>query len=601
RCISGTCSVRQGAVVCTFTDEENLTRQRGWSRSRTLSVSYAAGTTSPLEQRGSTTAIPEELTLDYAEITSIPPLPLWTLLAADKETPTKPTADDQQDYNQLFDGNVPMESLDDLLDEDEEDDSLRRCDRRQSANPDKQCTLSHFGPRQGRLLSRLLTHTHLPGLSSLDQMHLLALADTVSTCNTDFSERFAIDAAKHAIAKENLSGVPEGEASSDSLDDCGLRFLLAMKHYNYLLRCLPLAQRAKFQRQGVATNNLVWAFHSESEEELLALVPSYSKGSPRWSTLKELGVGWWLRNHTLLRTCMEKVAKASYQVNQDPLDAAIFYLAMKKKSLVWALFRSMRDDRMTSFFANNFEEDRWRKAALKNAFALLGKQRFEHAAAFFLLAGALRDAVEVCLNKLEDLQLAMVITRLYEGDMDSTPPSLKRLLYEEVLGCDAKGENQSQQQAHPDPFLRSMALWILKEYTGSLNTLLQTNVGNMHPLYQDDKQEGSTANPNVFNFYVYLRTHPLVIRQYLAASYQDKKKHTVVLSGFSYGMENSTKQQTSDRQLLLEDSITPLERQLYFTTAHAHFKAGCPALALEVLSKLPNKVLEASVEDSPSE
>lgn len=36
----------------------------------------------------------------------------------------------------------------------------------------------------------------------------------------------------------------------------------------------------------------------------------------------------------------------------------------------------------------------------------------------------------MCLNKLEDLQLAMVITRLYEGDMDSTPPSLKRLLYE---------------------------------------------------------------------------------------------------------------------------------------------------------------------------
>ncbi|XP_054286224.1 dmX-like protein 2 isoform X3 [Macrosteles quadrilineatus] len=601
RCISGTCTVRQGAVVCTFTDEENLTRQRGWSRSRTLSVSYAAGTTSPLEQRGSTTAIPEELTLDYAEITSIPPLPLWTLLAADKETPAKAAADDQQDYNQLFDGNVAMPSLDDLLDEEEDEDGPRRCDRRQSANPEKQCTISHFGPRQGRLLSRLLTHTHLPGLSSLDQMHLLALADTVSTCNTDFSERFAIDAAKSAIAKENLSGLPEGEASSDSLDDCGLRFLLAMKHYNYLLRCLPLAQRAKFQKQGVATNNLVWAFHSESEEDLLNLIPSYSKGSPRWSTLKELGVGWWLRNHTLLKTCMEKVAKASYQINQDPLDAAIFYLAMKKKSLVWALFRSRRDDRMTSFFSNNFEEDRWRKAALKNAFALLGKQRFEHAAAFFLLAGALRDAIEVCLNKLEDLQLAMVITRLYEGDMDSTPPSLKRLLHEEVLGCDSKGENQNLSQAHPDPFLRSMALWILKEHQGSLNTLLQTNVGSMHPLYHDDKPEGTSANPNVFNFYVYLRTHPLLIRQYLAASYQDKKKHTVVLSGFSYGLETASgKQQKTDRQLTLEDSITPLERQLYFTTAHAHFKAGCPALALEVLSKLPNKVLEPSSAESPS-
>lgn len=77
------------------------------------------------------------------------------------------------------------------------------------------------------------------------------------------------------------------------------------------------------------------------------------------------------------------------------MDAAIFYLAMKKKSLVWGLFRSKRDERMTQFFSNNFAEDRWRKAALKNAFALLGKQRFEHAAAFFLLAGALRDAIEV--------------------------------------------------------------------------------------------------------------------------------------------------------------------------------------------------------------
>lgn len=55
-----------------------------------------------------------------------------------------------------------------------------------------------------------------------------------------------------------------------------------------------------------------------------------------------------------------------------------------------------------------------------------------------------------------------------------------------------------------------------------------------------------------------------------------------------------------DKQLLLEDSITPLERQLYFTTAHAHFKAGCPALALEVLSKLPNKVIESNGNDSPS-
>jgi len=56
------------------------------------------------------------------------------------------------------------------------------------------------------------------------------------------------------------------------------------------------------------------------------------------------------------------------------------------------------------------------------------------------------------------------------------------------------------------------------------------------------------ANPNVFNFYVYLRTHPLLIRHYLASTYQDKKNHTVVLSGFSYGSDAKCRE-TSDRQV----------------------------------------------------
>lgn len=53
---------------------------------------------------------------------------------------------------------------------------------------------------------------------------------------------------------------------------------------------------------------------------------------------------------------------------------------------------------LTEFFANDFSEDKWKKAALKNAFVLIGKQRFEHAVAFFLLGGALSDALQVLLS-----------------------------------------------------------------------------------------------------------------------------------------------------------------------------------------------------------
>lgn len=86
------------------TDGDSLERQRGWSRSRTLSMSYTAGVNSPNEPKGSTTQIPEELTLDYTEIVSIPPLPLWVLLTADKETnvQTKKQKEEIADYDALL-------------------------------------------------------------------------------------------------------------------------------------------------------------------------------------------------------------------------------------------------------------------------------------------------------------------------------------------------------------------------------------------------------------------------------------------------------------------------------------------------------------------
>lgn len=97
-----------------------------------------------------------------------------------------------------------------------------------------------------------------------------------------------------------------------------------------------------------------------------------------------------------------------------------FTLQLKKKAVILGLYRSQKDTKMTQFFGHNFEEERWRKAALKNAFSLLGKQRFEHSAAFFLLGGCLKDAIEVCLEKLNDIQLALVIARLFESEFDKS-------------------------------------------------------------------------------------------------------------------------------------------------------------------------------------
>ena len=180
-----------------------------------------------------------------------------------------------------------------------------------------------------------------------------------------------------------------------------------------------------------------------------------------------------------------------------------------------------------------------------------------------------------------------MILRLYENDLEaSTPSSFKNLLQEKVLGIDPSNPNDvdSDLQDPPacsDPFLRSMAYWILNDYSSALETLLETYT----KLENKSLEEGMdcyTARPSVFNFYNYLRTHPLLVRQHLATTAVDKSK-TVLLSGFSYG----AKVAAGDKNVTYVDRITPVERRLYFMTAHEHFKNGCPALALEVLTKLP--------------
>nr|DBA31766.1 TPA: hypothetical protein GDO54_007546 [Pyxicephalus adspersus] len=491
-------------------------------------------------------------TRDYTEIDSIPPLPLYALVAADKDTAysaPEETTKMSQTSKLSFDSKVGDQYSDLFQVQSVTTEDFIGFETEKKESKSKVINLSQYGPsyfgrEHASVLSSHLMHSSLPGLTRLEQMFLVALADTVATTSTELGES----------RDNNYSG-------GDNLDECGLRYLLAMRLHTCLLTSLPPLYRIQLLHQGLSTCHFAWAFHSEAEEELINMIPAIQKCDPQWSELRAMGIGWWVRNINTLRRCIEKVAKAAFQRNNEPLDAAIFYLAMKKKAVLWGLFRSQHDEKMTQFFSHNFKEDRWRKAALKNAFSLLGKQRFEQSAAFFLLAGSLKDAIEVCLEKMEDIQLAMVIARLYESEFDISS-TYESLLYERVLGCQKDGSGFCCTKLHPDPFLRSIAYWIMKDYTKALDTLLEQTPK------EDDENPVliKSCNPVVFSFYNYLRTHPLLIR---------RRFNTPEVTVGLKTDKNSA------------DEINLIERKLFFTTANAHFKVGCPVLALEVLSKIP--------------
>uniref|UniRef100_A0A8C0IVR2 DmX-like protein 1 n=1 Tax=Chelonoidis abingdonii TaxID=106734 RepID=A0A8C0IVR2_CHEAB len=532
-----------GEVVAINESEPNHDR-----RLRSLTIS-ASGSTA----RDPKTFNKTENT-DYTEIDSVPPLPLYALLTADDDCSHFCLEKSNNQNNLNKENSLPDENYEDLFQNSSlNTDDLTVFEADEDNTKPKIIDLSqysptYFGPEHAQVLSRHLLHSSLPGLTRMEQMSLMALADTIATTSTDIGE-----------SRDRNQG-------GETLDECGLKFLLAVQLHTFLTTSLPPVYRAQLLHQGLSTRHFAWAFHSVAEEELLNMLPAVQKGDPTWSELRAMGVGWWVRNIHSLRRCIEKVAKAAFQRNNDPLDAAIFYLAMKKKAVIWGLYRSQKETKMTQFFGNNFTEDRWRKAALKNAFSLLGKQRFEHSAAFFLLAGHLKDAVEVCLEKLGDIQLALVISRLYESEFEASS-MYKSILQKKILGSAFPGK-ESSSNMHCDPFLRSMAFWILEDYSRALDTLIKQSAGNE----EDENGASPSCDPAVFNFYNYLRTHPLLLRRHFGSSETSSTRICLTV-------ENG-----------LADKINLSERRLFFTTAHAHLKAGCPMLALEVLSKMPKVV-----------
>lgn len=68
--------------------------------------------------------------------------------------------------------------------------------------------------------------------------------------------------------------------------------------------------------------------------------------------------------------------------------------------------------------------------------------------------------MNVCLNQLKDLQLAIAITRVYEGDQG---PVLRKLLEEEVLNIAAQEGNR---------WLASWAFWMLHRRDMAVRALI---------------------------------------------------------------------------------------------------------------------------------
>ncbi|EEY66319.1 uncharacterized protein PITG_03879 [Phytophthora infestans T30-4] len=178
-------------------------------------------------------------------------------------------------------------------------------------------------------------------------------------------------------------------------------------------------------RAGLCSAQVAWGALSDFQPELLQ--ECFPTGTMSWKEMKHLRLPFWLKSSAKLVQFTEKVAQAEYAANRDPFAVAVFYVLLGKTTLLASLFKMASESRISELLRNNFADLRWKNAAIKNAYVLKTKQRYELSAAFFLLGGKVTEAVSVAEQADETLVLSFLIARIAErwdlGGQDNSSSS----------------------------------------------------------------------------------------------------------------------------------------------------------------------------------
>ncbi|RHY88221.1 hypothetical protein DYB35_006632 [Aphanomyces astaci] len=161
---------------------------------------------------------------------------------------------------------------------------------------------------------------------------------------------------------------------------------------------------------------VIWA--RLTSMDLFAL-PMFQHGgggdeSMDWHRMQKLRVPFWLDDIARLKQTTERMANRAYAATKDPFAVALYFVLLGKTRLLSNVFRLAHETKIADLLANDFDDDRWKAAAIKNAFVLKSKQRYLLAATFFLLANKVYEAASIAELADPSFALSFLILRLSE-------------------------------------------------------------------------------------------------------------------------------------------------------------------------------------------
>jgi WD40 repeat protein len=323
-----------------------------------------------------------------------------------------------------------------------------------------------------KTLADLVEYTSMSKLPGLNKAETTSLAAFVDAFVKIFGAK---------TIEDRVDDKPVGQFAG--MDAHATKFLIALNMFD--TEHAFSRRKAHAHKRSVQTKDIAFAAFSKSTNMLLPLcIPM----DATWGRVRETGAALWLLDTTALCSLAERVARQQFlQSDRDPNACLLLYAALGKTKVVAGLFKMKKDEKKYQFFMNDFSVDRWKLAASKNAYALMKQQKYELAAAFFVLGGKVGEAARVVEKNMGDLQLALFIIRIAErtATTDSNPRLAKNWVQTHLVDF---------ARSQKDMWLLSIA-FVLMEKTSELPSVLVETVHacpNGQPSRQHNSAKGES-------------------------------------------------------------------------------------------------------------
>lgn len=328
-------------------------------------------------------------------------------------------------------------------------------------------------------------------------------------------------ALTRAVAAQLAS--PETGPDWPALFPAGLTSIASLAGEPGILEPLPpaglgaeqlLHPGAQYARFSLTTCDLCWAVHCESDDVLLQQVlqlwraaasrdPAGTPARLSWPVLRQAGVGFWLRNPTVAsKLASEDLPRDTYAAQpadaKNPDTVALWYVLTGRVAVLRALYKTLKTERVVEFLSRDFNDEKAKMAANKNAYALVRQRRYDLAVSFFLLCGSYNEAIDLCCGQMDDPQLALFIagllehqatTRALEGEQKRKAATGLRtfVLAKKILPVAIRAN---------DRWLASLILWLLGRYDEAVVATLPPELRLPHtPLPSLEGFESAEESP----------------------------------------------------------------------------------------------------------